>query len=397
MMVFVSLVFWICLVLFLWTYFGYPLMMYLWAKLAPQPIQREDWEPTITMLIPAYNEIDVIERKLQNSVSLDYPKDKLEVMLIDDGSDDGTLEIAERYEREHGITLVKKPTRSGKMASVNMGFERAKGEIVVLSDASPSYEPNSLRVLMQPLADENVGVAVGTLAVWDAENAVAKPAGLYWKYEAALRGWETKTGSTVAVHGNMFAIRKELFRPLTAGTINDEFSIAMEALRAGKRVIYERPALSYDDASSNMGDEFQRRVRINAGRYQALFNAGYMNAPTFDLTFRLFSHKLLRPLTPLLMLGMLLANGMSLVWTSVPFRSPFLLSGWWAILLMVGQLLFYTFALIGWQLERRSLRIRLFNVIYFFVSSNLAALFGLWRWLRGSQKVTWQKRTSATS
>lgn len=393
----ISALFWLSLLLFLWTYFGYPLMMYLWSKLRPRPIVREDWEPSITLLIPAYNEIDVIRRKLENSVSLDYPADKLEVMLIDDGSDDGTREVAREFVASHGITLIEKEERTGKMASVNMGFERARGEIVVLSDASPNYEDDALRILVRPLADTSVGVAVGTLAVWDAENAVAKPAGLYWKYEAALRGWETQTGSTVAVHGNMFAIRRTLFKPLTSGTINDEFSIAMEALRAGKRVVYERPALSYDDASANMGDEFKRRVRINAGRYQALFSAGYLNGPTFDVTFRLFSHKLLRPLTPLLMLGMLVTNALALWWVPTPVENVFALSGWWVVLLALGQVLFYGMALVGWQLERHNRRNRLLNVVYFFVSSNIAALLGLWRWVRGTQKVTWQKRTSATS
>lgn len=393
----ISVLFWISLLLFLWTYFGYPFMMYAWAKIRPHKIEREDWEPTVTLLIPAYNEIDVIERKLENAVNLNYPKDKLEVMLIDDGSDDGTLDVARRYVEQHGITLIEKENRSGKMSSVNLGFEHAKGDIVILSDASPSYEADSIRILIRPLADESVGVVVGTLAVWDAENSVAKPAGLYWKYEAALRGWETKTGSTVAVHGNMFATRKTLFKPLTAGTINDEFSIAMEVLRAGKRVVYERDAVSYDDVSVTMEDEFKRRVRINAGRYQALFSAGYLNAPTFDITFRLFSHKLLRPLTPLLMLGMLLGNLVALFWVAAPFRHIGLLTGWWAAFLWAGQMVFYGLALLGWLLERQNRRNRLLNVIYFFVSSNVAALFGLWRWIRGSQKVTWQKRTSVAS
>lgn len=393
----VSLLFWVGAVLFLWTYFGYPLLMALWAKLAPVPVHKQDWLPSVTLLIPAYNEIDVIKRKLDNSLALDYPADKLEIMLIDDGSDDGTLEVGEAYKREHGITLVRKAARSGKMSSVNIGFERARGEIVVLSDASPSYEPSSLKTLVRPLADESVGVVVGTLAVWDAENAVAKPAGLYWKYEAALRGWESKTGSTVAVHGNMFAIKKALFRPLTAGTINDEFSIAMEALRAGKRVVYERDAISYDSASTSMEDEFRRRVRINAGRYQALFNAGYMKAPTFDLVFRLFSHKLLRPLTPVLMLVMLVANLAALAWVNAPVRNVFWLRGWWAALLMLGQVMFYGLALAGWMAEKRHMRkVKLLNVPYFFVSSNVAALFGLWRWLRGSQGVMWRKRAKGT-
>lgn len=397
MQIVVSSIFWISAFLFFWTYFGYPFLMFLRARIAPDAVHKADYEPSVTMVIPTYNEVDVIRRKLTNCRKLDYPTEKLQIMVIDDGSDDGTVEILEEFERIYGFTIIHKPKRTGKMESVNIGFAQAEGEIVILSDASPSYEEESLRILLRSFADERVGVVVGTLAIWDAETSVAKPAGLYWNYEAALRRWETHTGSTVAVHGNMFAIRKHLFKPLSVGTINDEFSIAMEALKAGKRVVYERDAVSYDDASTNMGDEFRRRVRINAGRYQALFGAGYLNLPTLDLKFRLFSHKLLRPLTPIFMLLMLVMNLLALVWASQPVSSPFVLGGWWGVSLMVAQALFYAAAFLGWQLEKQEKRNKLLNVIYFFVSSNIAALFGFWRWARGSQKVTWQKRSSVNS
>ena len=177
------------------------------GKVTPASIVNEGELPSVTLLIPAYNEIDVIQRKLDNSLAIDYPK--LEVMLIDDGSDDGTLELGRKYAQERGIRLVEKAQRSGKMTSVNMGFELATSDIVILSDASPSYESDAVRQLVKHFQNPQIGVVVGTLAVWDAQNAVAKPAGLYWKYEAALREWESTTGSTVAVHGNMFAIRRE--------------------------------------------------------------------------------------------------------------------------------------------------------------------------------------------
>ncbi|NPV65556.1 MAG: glycosyltransferase family 2 protein [Anaerolineae bacterium] len=391
-------IFWICVAAFLWTYFGYPLFMYLLArgKRTP-PVTAPDSLPTLTLLIPAHNEADVIRRKLNNSLTLNYPRDRLQILVVDDGSSDGTPDIVREF-AVRGVTLIEQPFRGGKMAAVNTGFAHATGEIVVLSDASPSYESESLRILARRFADPTVGVVVGTLAVWDAATAVAKPAGLYWRYEAALRRWESKTGSTVAVHGNMFAIRRALFRPLRTGIINDEFSIAMEVLRQGYRVVYEPDAISYDDASATMSDEFNRRVRINAGRYQALFSAGYLKAPTPGLAFRLFSHKLLRPLTPVLMLLILLANLLAVL-LSQPMTGHFLedallLRGWWGGLILLGQLAFYGLALAGWLAERRGRHYRLLNVIYFFVSSNLAALVGLWRWARGTQHVTWQKRTA---
>jgi len=293
------------------------------------------------------------------------------------------------------VTLLQQPQRGGKVAGMNRGFAAARAEIVVLSDASPDYEINSLPILMRAFADPTVGVVVGKLAIWDATTAVAKPAGLYWRYEAALRKWETLTGSTVGVHGNMFAIRRSLYRPLQTGTVNDEFSTAMEVIRQGYRVVYEPDAISYDDASNRMGDEFKRRARINAGRYQALFSVGYLQAPNADLLFRLFSHKLLRPLAPLLMLVAFVSNMLAVLGAppDPTYTNVIPMGQGIASLFLTGQVAFYLLAWLGYVMEQNGRHHRLLNVIYFFVSSNLAALVGFWRWLRGSQRVTWQKRT----
>ncbi|MFC1959479.1 glycosyltransferase family 2 protein [Chloroflexota bacterium] len=379
-----GLVFWASFVALFWTYFGYPLLMWgraRWQKL-PSVVDADN-RPAVTLLIPVHNEADVIRRKLENTLTIEYPVDRWQVLVVDDGSSDETTAIVAEYE-EQGVTLLRQPVRSGKMNAVNAGLAAASGDIVILSDASPSYDVHAIKLLVQHFSDPQIGVVVGTLAVWDAENAVAKSAGLYWKYEAALRRWESQTGSTVAVHGNMFALRREQYQPLQTGTINDEFSIAMEMMRQGYRVIYEPAALSYDDASATMGDEFNRRVRINAGRYQALFSAGYLKTPTFDLAFRLFSHKLLRPLTPVFMFFVLLSNVLLCGATGSWF--------WW--LALAGQSVFYLLAGAGWLAERQGRRARYLNIPYFFVSSNLAALLGLWRWVWGTQRVTWQKRTS---
>jgi biofilm PGA synthesis N-glycosyltransferase PgaC len=392
MTILIALLFWGSLLLLWWTYLGYPLLMFGWSKFLPQPVRKESIFPSITLLIPAYNEADVIRKKLDNALELDYPTDKYHIVVVDDGSTDNTPDIVGEYETR-GIRLIRQPQRSGKIVGVNRGFEEATTEIVVLSDASPIYEKDSLQKLVQGFADARVGVIVGTLRIWDTVKGVAKQAGLYWKYESALRKWESKTGSTMAVHGNMFAVRRTLYRPLPTTTINDEFSIAMEAIRQGYRVVYEPAAISYDDASTSMTDEFKRRVRINAGRYQALFSSGYLRAPNFNLAFRLFSHKLLRPLSPIFMALMLVANILGVIASSVQSYNLFLLQPWWWGFTLAGQFAFYGLAWLGWQAERQGRRNRFLNLPYFFVSTNLAALVGFWRWLRGTQKVTWQKRT----
>jgi cellulose synthase/poly-beta-1,6-N-acetylglucosamine synthase-like glycosyltransferase len=393
MLIVLALIFWGSFLLLFWTYFGYPMMMFLWAKIRPLSFHKQDIIPSLTMLIPAYNEADVIRKKLDNAVSLDYPKDKLEILVVDDGSTDGTAGIVREFE-DRGVKLIQQTQRGGKISGVNRGMAEAAGDIVVLSDASPIYKQDSLQTLVRGFADSKVGVIVGTLAVWDTVAGVAKQAGLYWRYEAALRRWESTTGSTVAVHGNMFAVRRDLYRPLPSTTINDEFSIAMEVMRQGYRVVYEPDAISYDDASASMGDEFKRRVRINAGRYQALFASGYLRAPNLNLAFRLFSHKLLRPLVPIFMVLMLIVNGLAALWSAFRSTDTWFLQFWvWAILL-AGQVAFYGLAWLGYRAELRGKRNKLLAIPYFFVSTNLAALVGLWRWLRGKQRVTWQKRSA---
>jgi biofilm PGA synthesis N-glycosyltransferase PgaC len=392
MSAFLSCLFGISFIALAWTYFGYPLLMAIRAKIQPRPVAKCSVEsaalPSITLLIPAYNEADVIRRKLTNTLTLTYPRDRLEILVVDDGSDDSTANIVREF-ADRGVTLIQQPQRGGKIAAMNRGFAVAKGELVVLSDASPSYEPDSLQILVRSFADPEVGVVIGNLGIWDAKSSVAKPAGLYWKYEAALRNWESATGSTVAVHGNMFSLRRDLYHPLKPGTINDEFTVAMDIIRQGFRVVYEPDAISYDDASTKMRDEFNRRARINAGRYHALFSAGYLKAPNTEMTFRLFSHKLLRPLTPIFMLIMLIANLLAVVW---PEKKNPVLSAI-NVLTLAGQALFYSLAGLGWLGERQERHNKLLNVVYFFVSSNAAALVGFWRWLRGKQRVTWQKRS----
>lgn len=374
--------FWVALLLLEWSYFGYPMLMWAWSKLAGRRIRKDQgYVPMITLLIPAYNEADVIGRKLHNSLALDYPRDRLEIIVVDDGSTDRTAAIVREFPQ---VRLIQQPERGGKPAGLNRGFSVARGEIVVLSDASPDYEFNALRQLVRSFADPQVGVVVGDLLLWDAESAVAKPAGLYWRYESAIRRWESKVGSTVAVHGNMFAIRRDLYRPLPLDQVNDEFSIAMNVIAQGYRVVYEPEAVSYDDASATMRDEFHRRARINAGRYQALFNTGYLLHLDDRTRFQLFSHKLLRALSPVLMIITLISN--VILFISAPIR--------WMVPL-IGQIGFYGAALFGWQRRAQGANLpKYLNVPYFFVSANLAALVGLWRWITGKQRPTWQKRAT---
>lgn len=387
-MTFFLIMTWLFIGLALYVYIGYPLLIWLISRVRSRPVDKAPITPNLTMIIPTFNEEDVIRRKVENSLALDYPKDKLEILVIDDNSSDTTAEIVSEYV-DQGICFIQKPERRGKMSSLEIGFEKAQGDIVVLSDASPSYAGNALRLLARCFNDPSVGVVVGTLAVWDTENAVAKPAGLYWKYEAALRRWESKLGSTVAMHGNMYAIRKHLFRRFAENTINDEWSITMRAIQQGYRAVYEPEAISYDHVSQKMKDEFKRRVRINAGRYQAFFSNQNLWPTNHRLViFEIISHKLFRLLLPLFMLGALIANILTVLFPSAPLLM-------WVVL--AGQIGFYGFALWGYLSERGvvpksgNIITKLADVAYYITSSNIASLYGFLRYLRGRQSVLWDK------
>ncbi len=382
-----ALLIWLCLGALVYTFVGYPLLMAGLSKVWPRPVRSAPITPRVTLLIPAHNEADVLERKLENALKLDYPKDALEILVVDDGSTDRTAEIARSF-ADRGVRLERQSPRQGKSVGVNLGVSRATGEIVVLSDASPEYRPDALRAALKHFADPEVGVVSGRIRLKDSASTVEVPASLYWRYQEWLCVWESATGTTVGVNGNLFAFRKELFTPLPPDTINDEFTVAMNIASRGLRVLYEPTAVTHDLVSSSMSDEVSRRARINAGRYQALLQTSFLSLAHPGLTFRLVSHKLSRPLAPLFMIGLLLAS------VACALRR----GGDVAWFLVMGQALLYGMAWFGWLAERHHWpRSRVVSVSYFFVSGNVAALIGLYRYATGRQSVTWAKRSVAST
>lgn len=383
-----DLVILVSLAVLVYTFVGYPALMAAWARVAPRPVRSAPITPRVTLLICAHNEEDVIERKLENSLRIDYPRELLEILVVDDGSTDRTAEIVRRFEAR-GVRLESQNPRQGKSLAVNLGVSKANGELIVLSDASPDYVPGAVRAAVRHFADLDVGVVAGRIRLQDSASAVEVPAGLYWKYQEMLCVWESATGTTVGVNGNLFTFRRERFTPLPAGTINDEFTIAMTMAARGLRVLYDPEAVTHDIVSSSMSDEVARRARINAGRYQALLQTSFLSLAHPGLTFRLVSHKLSRPLAPLFMISLLVATVVD--WAG---RGEDPVAG----LLVLGQLGLYGMAWFGWIAERRRWpKIKLVSVPYFFVSGNVAALIGLYRYVTGRQSVTWQKRTVASA
>ena len=376
-----------------YTMAGYPLIMAARARFAPRPTRRDlDARPSVTILVPAHNEVDVIARKLDSLLELDYPQAALDVLVVDDGSTDGTGDAVGAYLASGRIRRLTRQPRQGKMAAINAGIIAAHGELVVLTDASARFDTDALLAAIAPFAAPETGVVSGQNVISGGGGAVEQPAGLYWRYQEKLRAWESASGSTVGVTGNLFVFRRADYRPLPIDTINDEFAIAMDVAGRGKRVLYEPGAVAYDEASSSMGEEMGRRARINAGRYQSLARYCAAVARRPDMLFRLTSHKVLRALLPLFMGGLAATTLLGRVFAG---RDRGLAASMERRVLLPGQAVVYGAAAVGALLERLGRPVpRLLAVPFYFVSGNVAAVRGLARFSRGRQSVMWDKRST---
>lgn len=388
----IAFIFWVCIFLILYTYGFYPLILGILARLAPQGDLYKSYEPTVTLLIAAYNERETISSKLENSLALDYPHERLQILIAADGSDDGTDAVVRKFS-ERGVELSFEPQRNGKMAAITRAMTVARGEIIVMSDANNLYSPSTLRALVMPFQDETVGASGGAKKILQGDGALGSSEGLYWKYESWIKKQETRLGCTTGASGEAFAIRRNLFTPPPLGIINDDFYLMMSVIKRGYRMIYVPEAESYERVSLTSTDEVERRTRIVAGRYQALFRLGELLPPNRPLViWQVFSHKFLRPLVPFFMIGAFLS---SLVSVTLPLQDDvtgLLRLGYpynWVF--FVAQLLFYFLAWLGKYFESTSLFGKILYLPVFLVNSNLAALLGLIRFLTGKQSAQWMR------
>ncbi|NJN67845.1 MAG: glycosyltransferase family 2 protein [Chloroflexaceae bacterium] len=389
--------FWLAVGSIIYTYAGYPAILTLLARLRPRPrpFPPLEPEPSLTLLIVAYNEQEVIARKLENSLALDYPREKLQILVVADGSDQ-TPDIVRTYANQ-GVELDYRAERRGKMAAINRAIPLVRGELVVFSDANNLYEPGGLRHLVAPFADPTVGAVTGTKVITTGgqKDALGTSEGLYWKYESFIKEQETRLGCCTGVLGEMLAVRRSLLEPAPESVINDDFYIAMRLTRRGYRVVYAPLARSFEAVSASAQDERTRRARIVAGRYQAI-----ALAPTFLpfnrplLIWQVGSHKFLRPLVPLAMVAALLTNLFAVLrpaqarttahplWNLAP---PF---NWLVLLLQVG---FYALAWLGGRKKYGGVVGKVLYLPTFLVHSNLATLAGLYRFLTKRQNALWER------
>jgi cellulose synthase/poly-beta-1,6-N-acetylglucosamine synthase-like glycosyltransferase len=374
-----------------YTYLGYGIVLFLMVRIkrvfkkkSIKVLSNEDL-PHITLLVAAFNEQDYVTKKVENSKKLIYPSDKLHLMWCTDGSDDQTTEMLKQFPE---VEVLHRPERRGKIAAMNRAMQFVKTPIVVFSDANTMLGEESIMKIAQMFSDPKVGCVSGEKRIFNAEEEAASAAGegIYWKYESALKRWDAELYSAVGAAGELFAIRTELYNEVEADTLLDDFIISLRVAMRGYKIDYDPDAYAIETASANVKEELKRKIRISAGGIQSVVRLyPLLNIFKYGLlSFQYISHRVLRwTLTPLSLLLLLIVN--ALLVTS---------SGFFAIVMLL-QILFYVFALTGWILENKKMKVKILFIPYYFFIMNYAVYMGFARYLKKSQSVNWERAKRA--
>lgn len=378
-------IFWLALALTAYAYVGYPIIAWWMARRARgtyrshvgvDPTDLSEW-PMVSLVIAAYKEESVILERLQNAIMLDYPADRIEVLIGVDGNEDLTGDLVTTF-GDPRVRLLQYPERRGKASVLNDSVPQARGEIIVFSDANTNMDRDSIKRLVRHFRDAEVGAVCGKLVLFDPVRG-QNVDGMYWKYENFLKSCEAQFGALLGVNGAVYAIRKELYRPIPSDTIIDDFLIGMRIHLAGKRLLYDDQAIAYEETPAMIGDEFHRRARIGAGGFQSLFwLLPLLNPLRGRLAFAFWSHKVLRWFCPTFLIAALASN----IYLS---RDPFY------VRVLLLQELFYLAAVVGMAFKLAGGGKKVLRIPAMFVSMNAALFVGLWRWLTHTQSGAWKR------
>jgi cellulose synthase/poly-beta-1,6-N-acetylglucosamine synthase-like glycosyltransferase len=309
-------IFWLAAAMVGYSYLGYPAWLWLRSRWSPRPVRRGFVEslaaPAVSAVMVVRNEESVIARKLENLLTLDYPPAKLEVVVVSDGSSDGTTTILADYARvQTRVRTLIKPTSHGKAAGLSDAIKLATGEVLLFTDARQQIESGALRLLIENFADSEVGAASGELMLGDpASGETGKGMGLYWRIEKKIRELESASGSVAGATGAIYCARRSLFEasPLPEGTILDDVLLPMQVVRKGSRVIFDSRARAWDSPDLGETREFARKVRTLSGNYQLLQLAPWLMSSQNPIRFEFVSHKLSRLAVPFALLALLIAS-----------------------------------------------------------------------------------------
>jgi len=389
-MIALEIIFWFFLFIIFYSYLGYGILLYLLVRLKPgkpgvsDPLEGREDDPEVTLFVTAYNEKDFVDMKLQNSFSLDYPKEKVKHLWITDGSDDGTPDLLRTYP---GVEVHHQPQRAGKIAAMNRGIQFIKTPIVIFSDGNTMLGKESIRRIVHLFRDPKVGCVSGEKRIFSKDTAAATE-GIYWKYESKLKQWDARLHSVVGAAGELFAVRTGLFQPVEKDTLLDDFIISLRIAMQGYTIQYDPEAYAIENPSANVKEELKRKIRISAGGIQSIVRLKQLLNPFRygTLSFQYISHRVLRwTLAPLGLLIILLCS-LALA-GSDGFLNYSSIYTW----LFWGQVAFYLMALTGWYLEEHKIKLKLLFVPYYFFIMNLAVYLGFFRYLRKRQSVNWER------
>jgi len=383
--------FWCALFVLIYTYFGYGLILFFWVKIKRLFVYRysfqSDYLPNITLLITAYNEESCIREKIENSLSLNYPKDQIQYIIITDGSDDNTPQFVEEYAE---IQLMHQPERQGKIMAVERAMKEVHGEIVVFTDANTLLNKEAVKNIVRHFSDKKVGVVSGEKRILNrsADEAAGAGEGFYWRYESKLKQWDNELYSVMGAAGELFAIRTKLFEPIPKDSLIEDFYMSFKIIEKGYKIAYEPDAYALEEPSASVKEELKRKIRIAAGGIQSIVRLKELLNPFKYgvITFQYVSHRVLRwTLAPLSLPIVFISN--AFLWDQ----------GFIYQFIFVNQVLFYLSALCGFLLEKKHIRLKLLFIPYYFCMMNYAVYAGFRRFMKGSQSVLWEKAARRTN
>jgi len=370
-------IFWISGGFVAYVYAGYPLLITGLSRLRripPRSTQADSQLPQVTVLMAVHNEAQRLPAKIANLHALDYPPDKLAILLVSDGSTDGSIDSVQALPR---VRAVGYPDRAGKARALNFAMPHVTSEFVVFCDVRQQLEGSSVRRLMENFRDSAVGAVSGELIHRPAGSATGRSIGLYWRYEKLIRKAESRFDSTVGASGALYAIRTRDFTPLPTDTLLDDFEIPMQITRRGKRTVLESGARVIDTLHEQLADERKRKIRTLVGNFQSFWHHPWLFSPLHNrLWFQFISHKVFRLIVPYALLSLLLASAVS---PCILYKSALAL-----------QLLFYALAGLGYASDSAGAN-RLVSFARTFVDMNSAAVIALLRFLSGRVNARWEK------
>ena len=386
-----KILFWATLLIVFYTYLGYGILLYMIIRLkrlfAGTPrkavVPADDQLPTITLLLCAYNEEDVVDEKIANTQIIDYPYEKLRIMWVTDGSTDGTNELLATYPE---VDVVFSPERRGKTAALKHGLQEVKTRYVAFTDANTMINPGAMKEIARLFTDPTVGCVSGEkrVAARQAGQLAAEGEGLYWRYESTLKKWDSELYSAMGAAGELYAIDTQLVREVPDNALLDDFMMSMYIVEDGKRIAYTPDAYAQEYGSANIFEESKRKRRIAAGGLQSIWWLRRLLNPFHQplVTFQYVSHRVLRwSITPISM-AILLASNVLL---------HLLKAGLFFDLVLLAQLLFYLAAFLGWLLSLQGKKNKLLYTAYYFVFMNLNVFRGMVYLCQHNNSGAWEK------